>query len=337
MKKVPITILTGYLGSGKTTLLNYILTQEHGQRIAVIENEFGDINVDQEIVIQTDEEIFEVSNGCICCSVRGDLVRILEGLRKRKRPFDRIIIETTGVADPAPVIQTFLADPQIKENYELDGVITLVDAKHFSIQVERSSEVKRQIYYTDKVVISKADLVTENELESVYQKVQSLNSQVEIEFSEFGKVDLEKILEIKMHQEKGIMRTIRPVTPSLGGLTIQSTSNQGFSLNPNKGIHEDEVESVSLQVEGKEVDPTVFEFWLNFYTRQKGDEIYRIKGILAVRNQNEKYIFQGVHNMIDYSLGEKWPENQVRVSRLVAIGKNLDRSGIESGFLRCFK
>ena len=328
--RIPVTILTGYLGSGKTTLLNYILTANHGKRIAVIENEFGEVGVDQDIVIQTDEEIFEMNNGCVCCSVRGDLVRILQGLTKRKTKFERIIVETTGVADPAPVIQTFLAEPSLKKDYYLDGVITLVDAKFFGSQVERSPEVKRQIYFADKIVVSKSDLVELPELEAVKNKIISLNSKVEILSSHKGETDLNKILEINMHQEDGIVKSLSFVPQNRPRFSLKTESEE------EAAFHEEGVESISVEIEDAEANSMMLEFWLNMFTSERGADIYRLKGIVAVKGREEKLIFQGVHSMIDYTPGKVWKTDEKKRSVLVAIGKNLDQKVIEDTFKKCF-
>ena len=330
MSSVPVTILTGYLGSGKTTLLNYILTANHGKKIAVIENEFGEVGVDQDIVIQTDEEIFEMNNGCVCCSVRGDLVRILQGLTKRMNKFDRVIVETTGVADPAPVIQTFLAEASLKKDYHLDGVITLVDAKHFSTQIERSPEVKRQIFFADKVVISKRDLVSVADIETVMNRVFALNPKVEVVSSTRGEVDLTKILEINMHQESGIVQTLSFVPQNRPRFSIKREADEEIAL------HEEGVESISVEIEEAEANPMMLEFWLNMFTSERGNDIYRLKGIVAVKGRKEKLIFQGVHSMIDYTSGKDWKPDEKRRSVLVAIGKNLDQQLIEDTFKKCF-
>ena len=328
--RIPVTILTGYLGSGKTTLLNYILTASHGKRIAVIENEFGEIGVDQDIVIQTDEEIFEMNNGCVCCSVRGDLVRILQGLTKRKNRFDRIIVETTGVADPAPVIQTFMAEASLKQDYYLDGSITLIDSKHFLSQCERSPEVKRQVYFADKLVLTKTDLITPDELEVIKNKLTTLNPKVEILSAFKGEIDINKILEINMHQESGIIKALSFTPQNRPRFSLKKEADEEIA------IHEDGVEAISVEIEDAEANPMMLEFWLNLFTTERGADLYRLKGIVAVKGRDEKLIFQGVHSLIDYTNGKSWKPNEPRKSVLVAIGKNLDQKLIEETFKKCF-
>jgi G3E family GTPase len=331
MQQIPVNILTGYLGSGKTTLLNFILTQYHGHKIAVIENEFGEIGVDQDIVIQADEEIFEMNNGCVCCSVRGDLVRILQGLLLRKNRFDRVIVETTGVADPAPVIQTFLAEPSLKASFRLDGVITLVDAAHISEQLGRSPEVKRQISFSDRVVLTKTDLLSDAQLAHVESLVQQLNPRVEMLRAQRGNVDLSKILEIHMHQESGIAKS----------LSFVGQSRPRFSLKAHKdeevAEHEEGVSAVCVEVQTGLAHRMMLEFWINLFTSERGKDIYRLKGIVALQDERERFIIQGVHSMVDFSFGKPWEESEARKSVLVVIGKNLDQKLIEETFRQCFR
>jgi G3E family GTPase len=330
-QKIPVTVLTGYLGSGKTTLLNYILTANHGKRIAVIENEFGEVGVDQDIVIQTDEEIFEMNNGCVCCSVRGDLVRILQGLTKRRDRFDRVIIETTGVADPAPVIQTFLADPNLKKDFYLDGAITLVDAKNFPAQIDRSPEVKRQIQYADKIVLTKTDLVTEDEFLKVEDHLLRLNSRVERIRALRGGIDLDRILGINMHENAAEMKA----------LSFSAQNRPRFSLKKIEGeevaVHEEGVSAVAIEIEDAEAHSQMLEFWLTIFSTEKAKDLYRLKGIVAVQGRGEKLIIQGVHSLMDLSVGPKWKAGESRKSILVAIGKDLDQQVIEESFRKCFR
>lgn len=329
--RIPVTVLTGYLGSGKTTLLNYILRQDHGLKIAVIENEFGEIGVDQEIIIQADEEIFEMNNGCVCCSVRGDLVRILDGLRKRKKRFDRIIIETTGVADPAPVIQTFLAEKSLKDDYYLDGVITLIDTKHFFIQVERSPEVKRQIAYADKLVLTKSDLITREELEKVCVTLRTLSPKMEILKSDLGKINIDKVLEVKSQHEEGIAQSFK---------FTNIKSRSPFSLRPTEdhsAHHEEGVTSIAIEIIGQEANPMMLEMWLSLFGRESGERLYRLKGIAAIRNRSKKIIIQGIHSMVDLSDGQEWKPDEPKKSILVAIGKGFDEKAIEESFRKCFR
>ena len=201
--RVPVTVVTGFLGSGKTTLLNYILTKEHGKRIAVIENEFGEIGIDNELVVGADEEIFEMSNGCICCTVRGDLIRILGNLMKRKDKFDYILIETTGMADPSPVAQTFFVDDDTKDSFDLDAIVTVVDAKHVWQHIDDSSECQEQIAFADLILLNKTDLVTSAEIDKLEQKIYSMNSLVKIYRTENSQIDVEKILNVKSFDLKG--------------------------------------------------------------------------------------------------------------------------------------
>jgi len=194
--KVPVTVLTGFLGSGKTTLLNRILTENHGKRIAVIENEFGEIGIDDALVIKSDEEIFEMNNGCICCTVRGDLIRILGNLMRRKDKFDYILVETTGLADPAPVAQTFFVDDEIQEQLELDGIVTVIDSKHVSMHIDTSSECKEQIAFGDVILLNKTDLVSDDELSKLEERIRSMNALAKIYRTQDAAINMDRILSV---------------------------------------------------------------------------------------------------------------------------------------------
>lgn len=323
---IPVTVLTGYLGSGKTTVLNHLLSKPHGQKIAVIENEFGEIGVDQDLVIQAEEEIFEMSNGCVCCSVRGDLVRILLDLSKRKNRFDRIVLETTGVADPAPVIQTFLADPQIKKFYQLDAVVTMVDAMYFPIQGNRSPEARRQVTFADRLVITKPDLVSNEEMNSLREMLARLNPRAGVQVAERGNVDWNELLGLRSLSVESIEKEFAP-------------KKTQFSLRPAPvaAVHETDVQSVSVEVTEAEGNAWVLDYWLNAFTRERGADLYRLKGVLAIKGELNKKVFQGVHSMLDITEGKEWKPDEQRRSVLVAIGKNLDAKLIEETFRQCFR
>ena len=304
---VPVTILTGYLGAGKTTLLNYILTEKHGHRIAVIENEFGDINIDSELVLSKDEEIFELTNGCVCCvaTARADLLRILEKLLARRDKFDHILIETSGMADPTPVAQTFFVDPVIGK-VQLDAIVTLVDAKHAAGDLDHHAV--DQIVIADRIIVNKVDLVQENELQALEQRVRGLNATAPILRSSHAKVDLENILGIgAFHAQRGA----------------------ALSLDEHEHTHDPTLESRSFILD-KPLERALFESWIKALLAEHGDDLYRVKGIVAFRGEPQRQVVQAVRRIMDIKPAEAWGEEQP-VSKLVFIGRGLDRLGLESG------
>jgi G3E family GTPase len=444
MKKIPVTVLTGFLGSGKTTLLNRILTENHGQRIAVIENEFGEIGIDQALVINADEEVFEMNNGCICCTVRGDLIRILGNLMKRRDKFDRILVETTGMADPGPVAQTFFVDDDMQELFALDGIVTLVDAKHVLLHLDESSECREQIAFADVLVLNKCDLVTAEELDALERRIRSMNAIAKVlrgtnaavpipEVLDVGGFDLERAVATKptfldpeypfewagvyeldagtyrlelddgpdptidvlimplpsgaladerAHAEHALRawaaeprrvdpgaelasdasranalvltgrgtKTFSIALPSAGryGLYTQHLPSE-FALRllrehepiePLAGhefaaghTHDEEVSSVGIHLEGS-IDGDKLDAWIGALLREKGTDIFRMKGILNVAGSENRYVFQGVHMLFDGRDDRPWGPAP-RANDLVFIGRNLDRSELVRGFERC--
>ena len=444
MRKIPVTILTGFLGSGKTTLLNRILSEQHGERIAVIENEFGEIGIDQALVINADEEVFEMNNGCICCTVRGDLIRILGNLMKRRDKFDRILVETTGMADPGPVAQTFFVDEDMRELFSLDGIVTLVDAKHVHLHVESSSECREQIAFADVLVLNKTDLVTPAEVDALERRVRSMNAMAKVlrstnagvpipEVLDVGGFDLERAVTVKpgflepeypfewagtfeldegiydlelgegpdptmglvalplsggeLAQHEGAAdRALRvwaqdatavrpdgeisageavPATLMLegsgakrfrlraprlgrfglytqhppsefglslrrGGTEINAVASQEFAVGHT---HDAEVSSVGIHVEGA-VDGDRLSAWLGALLREKGTDIFRMKGILDIAGNDNRYVLQGVHMLLDGLEQRPWGDAP-RASDLVFIGRNLDRDELTRGFEQC--
>lgn len=442
-KKIPVTVLTGFLGSGKTTLLNRILTENHGKRIAVIENEFGEIGIDNDLVVNAEEEIFEMNNGCICCTVRGDLIRILGSLMKRKNKFDSILIETTGLADPGPVVQTFFVDDDLKSMLELDSVITVVDAKFISMHLDDSNEAQEQIAFADVILLNKTDLTTNEELEQLEERIRSMNSMTklyrtqnaEIEMDKIlnlGGFDLDRALEIKpafLEPEypfewsgvyeleagdysllcedgpdpqmslallpmssndteqinltkteavsvfSGIENVVNPkgiLTPNhrKHTLNLQTSNSKLFILHIKESgfyslytehhpdefemklmnhagmvlpisnmeytpahTHDDEVTSVGINIPGN-LDLFRTQTWIGTLLQEKGVDIFRMKGILSIENESRRFIFQGVHMLLEACADKEWG-NEERKNQLIFIGRNLDREELNEGFRQC--
>ena len=335
--KIPVTVLTGYLGAGKTTLLNRILSENHGKKYAVIVNEFGEIGIDNDLIIGADEEVFEMNNGCVCCTVRGDLVRIMEGLMKRKGKFDAIIVETTGLADPAPVAQTFFVDEDVQKNARLDAVVTVADARWLSDRLKDAPEAKNQIAFADVIVLNKTDLVSKQELAEVEARIRGINPYAKLHRTERCKVALADVLERGAFDLDRILE-IEPAFLEADDHDHDHDHDHGHHHHGDshglKHYHDEEMQSLSLRTD-KPLDPTKFMPWLQQLVASEGQKILRSKGILAFSDDEDRYVFQGVHMMLEGDHQRKWKDGERRESRVVFIGRELPEQMIRDGFERC--
>jgi G3E family GTPase len=317
---VPVTILTGFLGSGKTTLLNRILKEDHGHRIAVIENEFGEIGVDNEIIETGDEQIVEMNNGCICCTVRGDLIRILGTLKEKrddgKLKFDRVVIETTGMADPGPVAQTFFTDEEIGNYYLLDSIITLVDAKHAPKQLDEFHEAQEQVGFADRILLSKTDLVSEDEATSLSRRLKKMNPRAPIKKVHFGDAPIDEVLDIRGFNLNAILQ----LDPEF--------------LTDSEHQHHDEVESFVFK-SNKPFDGQKLEQFLSGMIQVYGPDLLRYKGVLWMKGNPRRVVFQGVHMMMGGDMGKPWAKNEKKGSVMVFIGKKLPKDIFIAGMEEC--
>jgi len=389
--RMPVTILTGFLGSGKTTLLNHVLNGDHGKRIAVIENEFGETDIDGELVAAREElqaeEIVVMNNGCLCCTVRGDLVEMLRGLMERRDRFDHIVIETTGLANPAPIIQTFFLEPELRYQLRLDGVVTVVDAKHATMQMDRVAsndavnEAVEQVAYADRILLNKIDLVDLGARQSVERRVREINRMAVMREASMAQVDLDWVLGVGGFDLERVEADVNPAllkdekaghshdhehNPAHGEEGHKCSSDCGHDHdhdhghghghghghshehNPAHGeeghkcgsdcghdhLHDDLVGSVSLTIKG-DLNLDKVNEWLGMIVQYRGEDIYRMKGILALHGQEEKFVFQGVHMMFDGQPGTRWAEGEERVSKMVFIGRELEADLLQEGFEHC--
>ncbi|MEC0623719.1 GTP-binding protein [Staphylococcus warneri] len=320
-KKIPVTILTGYLGAGKTTLLNRILTEKHNQKIAVIVNEYGEVGIDNQLVVDSEEEILEMNNGCICCTIRGDLIRILRTLvfsmDQGKVAFDRVLIETTGLADPAPVAQTFFMDELLSEIFEVDSIVTVVDSKHVTRHLDDQDEAQEQIAFADVIILNKTDLVSNDDLISLEQRLVNINPAAKRLHARDCKINLKDILGINTFDV-----------------------NRKFEIDPHfledhhRHHHDDKVSSIAFREE-KPLDLAKVDHWMSYLVGEKGEDLLRYKGILYIKGEEYRIVFQGINMLFSGRPDRKWNENEKKQSELVFIGKDLDKEELERQFKNC--
>jgi G3E family GTPase len=347
---IPVTVLTGYLGAGKTTLLNRILSEPHGKRYAVIVNEFGEIGIDNDLIVESDEEIYEMNNGCVCCTVRGDLIRVVEGLMRRPGRFDAIIVETTGLADPAPVAQTFFMDEDVRAKTQLDAVVALVDARHLPARLKDSREAEDQIAFADVVLLNKTDLVTPEELETVERTVRAINPSARIHRTERASVPLDAVLDRgafdlarALDNDPHFLDHDHPDHVCSPDCDHDHEHHHHHDHAHDHGHHHDHaapaalhdltVESISLRAGA--MNPKRFFPWIEKITQIDGPNILRLKGIIAFEGDDDRYVVQGVHMIVEGDHQRAWKDGEKRESRIVFIGRDLDREKLERTFLAC--
>jgi G3E family GTPase len=343
MSLIPATILTGFLGSGKTTLLKRILTEAHGQKIAVIENEFGDENIDNEILVQdSNEQIIQLNNGCVCCSIREDLRTTLADLAEKRRKgelkFDRVVIETTGLADPGPVAQTFFMDDEIAESYLLDSILTLVDAKHAEGQLDTRQEARRQIGFADQIFISKTDLVDNATVEALIHRIKHMNPRAKQTRVNFGDVPLADVFDLRgfnLNAKLEIDPEFLNADPHAGHSHDHDDHERDEHCDhPHHHAHDDDVKSFVFRAD-KAFNPAKLEEFLGAIVQVYGPKMLRYKGVLNMKGADRKVIFQGVHQLMGSDLGPKWMPGEKKTSKMVFIGLDLPRDVFLQGLEGC--
>jgi len=338
--QIPVTVLTGFLGAGKTTLLNRVLTENHGKKYAVIVNEFGEVGIDNDLVVGADEEVFEMNNGCICCTVRGDLIRIIGGLMKRRGGFDGILIETTGLADPSPVAQTFFTDEDVRAKTTLDGIVTVVDAKHVEARLADTDTADDQIAFADVILLNKTDLVTPAELARVEKRIRALNPFAKIHHTARCDIALDKIL------DRGAFDLNRALAldPDFLGDSHDHHHHHDHDHDHHHDhdhahhdaieTHDEDISSLSLTSDVP-LNPNKFSTWINDVLMSQGQNILRTKGIINLAGADKRYVFQAVHMVSEGAYTGAWPASDNRRSRLVFIGRDLDEAALRRGFAAC--
>jgi G3E family GTPase len=319
IKEIPVTIVTGFLGSGKTTLVNRILTERHGQRIAVILNEIGEVNLDSEFVLQADEDLKVMNNGCLCCTVRDDLSRICLELVERGLPFDAMLIETTGLADPSPVAQTFILDERINQHYYLDGVVTIVDAKHIEKNLIEAKETQEQIGFADRIILNKSDLLTDEENARLKERLSAMNSQAKLYESVHCDVPIRELFGIEAFD----LNSRLEITPALG---------KAF----HEHSHDDDVESVYLEVLAPLNLPR-FERFMSLAVEELGGQLLRYKGVVYVAGVENRFLFQGVHAMMGANMDRPWKPGETRKTQIVFIGRYIPKEVLREGLEMCYE
>jgi G3E family GTPase len=348
--KIPVTVLTGYLGAGKTTLLNRILSEPHGRKYAVIVNEFGEIGIDSDLVVGADEEVFEMNNGCICCTVRGDLVRIIDGLMRRKGKFDGIIVETTGLADPAPVAQTFFLDEAVGRRTKLDAVVTVADAKWLALRLADAPEAKNQIAFADVILINKTDLVSSEELGEVEARIRGINPYARLHRTQRCAIPLPEVLDRNAFDLDRVLDLEPEFLEAADHVHDHERhhdhnhdhdhdghDHQHAGIHHHGGLrhyHDEEMQSLSLSSD-QPLDADKFFPWVQDLVQKEGPNILRCKGILSFKDDPERFAFQGVHMILDGDHQRPWRHDERRESRIIFIGRNLPQEQIREGFAGC--
>jgi G3E family GTPase len=313
MGVIPVTVLTGYLGAGKTTLVNRILRERHGRRIAVIENEFADLGLDADLIVGTDEELIEMNNGCVCCSIRGDLIRTLHDLLRKKDKFEAILIETTGLADPSPVAQSFFVDDELRAQLALDAIVTLVDAKHATLHLDHEEPAREQIAFADAILLNKIDLVEPADADRLESRIRSMNALAKIHRTERAEIALDKVL----------------------GLGAFDLSRRMPAFLEREGAHHDpSIRSISM-TEPAALDGAKLNAWLGGLLKSRGGDIFRMKGIVHVAGESRRVVFQGVHMMFDGRPDRPWEAGEDRTNRIVFIGRNLPEADLRASLKDC--
>ncbi len=315
MAKIPVVILTGFLGAGKTTLLNRILTAPHGHRIAVVINEFGEVGIDHHLIVASDEEIFQMNNGCICCTVQGDLLRVLLQLLERRDTFDYLVVETSGLADPTVIVQTLLLDERIRLDFELQAVVTVVDGMHIDGQLAAQHEAREQIACADAILLNKTDLITPEEADDLAVRLEELNPTARVTPTRNADVDIGELLEMRAFDLEAKRRAV---------------------ANGHHHEHQPSVQTVSF-VQPGDLDKTRLSHWFRGVLAEKGADILRMKGILNMHGDSHQFVFHGVHSMFEGRLGREWEEDEERLNRLVFIGRDLDGDELQSGLKTCLR